>query len=140
MGKYNIPKQDSKQLVKEIRNSSEGGGAKEYYYKYNHSEELDDTRQFVRNFVVIEVLYSNGEEVISLNKHFTNYGVPESLTTLIDRNCVAIKILDSRVNYITYDSNMPFMVIPKGSIVDKLLYLAKNQDFLKIKLKDILMQ
>lgn len=33
MGKYNIPKQDSKQLVKKIRNSSEGGGVKEYYYK-----------------------------------------------------------------------------------------------------------
>lgn len=125
MGKYNIPKQDSKQLVKEIRNSSEGGGVKEYYYKYNRSEELDAS-QFYRNIVVIEVLYSGGEEVIPLNKTFTNYGVDEPLTTLIDRNCVAIKISDSRVNYITYDSNMPFMVIPKGSIVDKLLYLAKK--------------
>lgn len=37
MGKYNIPKQDSKQLVKEIRNSSEGGVVKEYYYKMQDS-------------------------------------------------------------------------------------------------------
>lgn len=35
MGKYNIPKQDSKQLVKEIRNSSEGEGVKEWYYTIN---------------------------------------------------------------------------------------------------------
>ena len=33
MGKYNIPKQDSKQLVKEIRNSSNGDNAKYGYYK-----------------------------------------------------------------------------------------------------------
>ena len=108
--------------------SSDSGGVKEYYYKYNRSEELDAS-QFVRNVVVIEVLYSNGEEVIPLNKTLTNYGVEDTLTTLIDRNCVAIKISDSRVNYITYDSNMPFMVLPKGSIVDKLLYLAKKGGF-----------
>lgn len=34
MGRYNIPKEDNKQLIKEVRNSSEGGGDKEYYYKW----------------------------------------------------------------------------------------------------------
>lgn len=38
MGKYNIPKQDSKQLVKEIRNSSEGGGSSKVKY-YNCIDE-----------------------------------------------------------------------------------------------------
>ncbi len=106
--------------------SSEGGGDKEYYYKYNYSEELDPS-QIVNNFVIIEVLYGGlNDEVIPLNKKFTNYGVIEPLTILIDRYCVAIKISDSGVIYYTYNSDMPFMVIPKGSIVDKLLYLAKK--------------
>ena len=60
MGKYNIPKQDSKQLVKEIRNSSEGGGVKEYYYKWKDgADKLNELFELigivgrVKNIIVI---------------------------------------------------------------------------------------
>lgn len=48
MGRYNIPKQDSKQLIKEIRNSSNGdsGGIKEYYYKVINEQAYNAIKGF----------------------------------------------------------------------------------------------
>lgn len=42
MGRYNIPKADSKELINEVQNSSSGdGGIKEYYYKVQDNANLD---------------------------------------------------------------------------------------------------
>lgn len=64
MGKYNIPKQDSKQLVKEIRNSSEGGGVKEYYYKMHDS--LINDKEAIKEMV--QMFYQLFSRVDTLSK------------------------------------------------------------------------
>lgn len=79
MGKYNIPKQDSKQLVKEIRNSSEGvGNSKIKYYKC-----LTNSSKCVVGEIGIYLSYIKCYEYDD-NANITNFrfGTKASLETL----------------------------------------------------------
>lgn len=116
MGKYNIPKQDSKQLVKEIRNSSEGGGVKEYYYKWKDgADKLNELFELigivgrVKNIIVIGRLTYNMVGA---------YNGDDFDNKELMRNSDAFCIFGEETPIVFLDDN--YLTIPKGNIIDKL--------------------
>ena len=123
MGKYNIPKQDSKQLIKEIRNSSEGGGVKEYYYTWN-TDQYDIQAEFIVNVLpmikINNVIEASNYAIYRIDKFFRN-GKPDDIC---NRRFKAFCI--SSEPYIIYSGdNIDYEIynVPEGDLITKLYFL-----------------
>lgn len=107
MGKYNIPKQDSKQLVKEIRNSSEGGGVKEYYYLFDAdkcieisgvSEEDFNAELTQNNGAIISLFFYGALNFIveGTDYYYREYVITNQLSSInVFKKIKAIKLYDN---------------------------------------------
>lgn len=90
MGRYNIPKADSKELINEVQNSSSGdGGVKHYYYK------TDENAKEEVMILLLEVFSSCNINVL-LKKPFDEVIFETSLTM-----CFA-SVEDATEQYIGY--------------------------------------
>lgn len=120
MGKYNIPKQDSKQLVKEIRNSSEGGGAKEYYYKWKeNADRFGELFDLIGIIGRVKNIINNGRLLYNLREQY----IAEDLDNKsLMRNNVAFCIFGEETP-IT-NTNDDYIIIPKGNLIDKVNSLS----------------
>lgn len=115
MGRYNIPKDDSKQLIKEIRNSSEGGGDKLYYYKWKDgADKFDELFDIIGNIGRVKNIIFNGRLLYNLREQY----IAEDLDNIgLMRNNNAFCIFGEETP-IT-NTNDDYVIIPKGNLIDK---------------------
>ena len=116
MGKYNIPKQNSKQLVKEIRNSSEGGGDTLYYYKWKDgASKFSELFDLIGNIGRVKNIINNGRLLYNLKEQY----IAEDLDNIsLIRNSNAFCIFGEETP-IT-NTNTDYIIIPKGNLIDKI--------------------
>lgn len=123
MGRYNISKADSKELINEVQNSSSGdGGVKEYYYKTD-----ENAKEEVMS-LLLEVFSSCNINVL-LKKPFDEVIFETSLTMCIasvedaTEQYIGYIKLDGRLCTLVtlgdYDSLNPIGVF-EGNIIDRL--------------------
>lgn len=115
MGKYNIPKQDSKQLVKEIRNSSEGGGDTLYYYKWKDgADKFNELLVAIGNILIIKNIINVGCLLYKMIGYYTG----EELSNMeLIRDSDAFCIFGEETTIFGFGNNP--VTIPKGNLIDK---------------------
>lgn len=135
MGKYNIPKQDSKQLVKEIRNSSEGGGVKEYYYKvldlsiYNNSS-INSYLKLTCSLSGAIIQGDNEYPSIQITRDMDFYGVIYDLWNALGEGgmpIIGFRFYDDVAFIPDYNISSPGAVkIEKGNLEERLIDIIRK--------------
>lgn len=127
MGRYNIPKEDSKELIKEIHNSSngDGGGIKEYYYKVINEQAYSVIKAMP--FVLISGIIANrGYEYIY---------APQIDDTI---RFLAFRIVDVKMTfwgYIEYNE-VDKGIILKGDLYER-MFLGLNATNQTVSIEDV---
>lgn len=134
MGRYNIPKADSKELINEVQNSSSGdGGAKEYYYKIIG----DRTKlQMLNLYTISSIIYFGGKVTASLNS-FLNLG--EVIVSSSVNDIAGFSII-GQPSYCIAESETDsvYIILNSLNFKDKIIELANKQGVPEEYLKSIL--
>ena len=116
MGKYNIPKQDSKQLVKEIRNSSEGGGDKLYYYKWKDgADKFSELFDLIGQIGRVKNIINDGRLLYNL---IEAYEGDDFTNKELMRNNFAFCIFGEETPLMAPGNK--YLIVPKGNLIDKI--------------------
>ena len=131
MGKYNIPKQDSKQLVKEIRNSSEGGGVKEYYYKvldldiYQNSE-IASYLHLICSLSGVIIQGDNEYPSYQITRNIGHYGSLDDLWKQLTDNFISGFRFYDDIAFIPAGNENIIVKIEKGNLEERLIDVIKK--------------